>query len=163
MSKFHKLKVAAVNRETNDSVSVVFDVPAELKSNYNYIPGQYLTLKLQVNGEQVNRSYSFCSSPFANEPMTIAVKEVAGGKGSTHINRTLKAGDEVEVMEPMGNFHSPLSETANKQYVLFGGGSGITPLFSILKSVLLKEPNSSITLFYGNRDEQSIIFKSPTK
>lgn len=160
MSKFHKLKVAAVNRETNDSVSVVFDVPAELKNNYNYIPGQYLTLKLQVNGEQVNRSYSFCSSPFANEPMTIAVKEVGGGKGSTFINRSLKAGDEVEVMEPMGNFHSPLSENASKQYVLFGGGSGITPLFSILKSVLAKEPNSTITLFYGNRDEQSIIFKN---
>jgi len=160
MSKFHKLKVAAVNRETNDSVSVVFDVPAELKNNYNYIPGQYLTLKLQVNGEQVNRSYSFCSSPFANEPMTIAVKEVTGGKGSTFINRSLKAGDEVEVMEPMGNFHSPLSEGAYKQYVLFGGGSGITPLFSILKSVLMKEPNSTVTLFYGNRDEQSIIFKN---
>ncbi len=159
MSKFHKLSVALVNRETPDSVSVVFNVPDALKANYSYIPGQYLTLKLQVNGEQVNRSYSFCSSPFANEPMTIAVKEVPGGKGSTFVNRHLKAGDEVEVMEPMGNFHSPLSEANNKHYILFGGGSGITPLFSILKSVLVKEPNSNITLFYGNRDEASIIFK----
>ncbi|MBX2903939.1 MAG: ferredoxin--NADP reductase [Chitinophagales bacterium] len=159
MSKFNKLKVTSVNRETPDSVSVSFEVPASLQNQYQYIPGQYLTLKLSINNEFVNRSYSFCSSPFANEPMTIAVKEVTGGKASTFINRHLKVGDEIEVMEPMGNFHAPLSESNQKHYVLFGGGSGITPVFSILKSVLLKEPNSRITLFYGNRDEQSIIFK----
>ncbi|HRN94270.1 MAG TPA: FAD-binding oxidoreductase [Chitinophagales bacterium] len=159
MSKFNKLKVASVNRETVDSVSVSFEIPEHLKNQYQYIPGQYLTLKLFVYGEQLNRSYSFCSSPFANEMMTIAVKEVSGGKGSTYINRNIKVGDEIEVMEPMGNFHSPLSAENEKHYLLFGGGSGITPLFSILKSVLLHEPKSRVTLFYGNRDEESIIFK----
>jgi ring-1,2-phenylacetyl-CoA epoxidase subunit PaaE len=159
MSKFNKLKIASINRETADSVSVAFDIPAHLQSQYQYIPGQYLTLKLNINGEQVNRSYSFCSSPAWNEPMTIAVKEVSGGKASTFINRNLKVGDEIDVMEPMGNFHSPLNSNNEKHYILFGGGSGITPLFSILKSVLVAEPKSRITLFYGNRDEQSIIFK----
>lgn len=159
MSKFNKLRIASINRETADSVSVAFNIPEHLQSQYQYIPGQYLTLKLNINGEQVNRSYSFCSSPSWNEPMTIAVKEVNGGKASTFINRNLKAGDEIEVMEPMGNFHSPLNASNEKHYILFGGGSGITPLFSILKSVLAIEPKSHITLFYGNRDEQSIIFK----
>lgn len=159
MSKFNKLKIASINRETADSVSVAFDIPAHLQSQYQYIPGQYLTLKLNINGEQVNRSYSFCSSPAWNEPMTIAVKEVSGGKASTFINRNLKVGDEIDVMEPMGNFHSPLNANNEKHYILFGGGSGITPLFSILKSVLALEPQSHVTLFYGNRDEQSIIFK----
>lgn len=159
MSKFNKLKVTSVNRETSDSVSVVLEIPTQFQSQYQYIPGQYLTLRLNINGELVNRSYSFCSSPAWNEPMTIAVKEVIGGKASTFINRNLKPGDEIEVMEPMGNFHTPLDENNEKHYILFGGGSGITPLFSILKTVLKIEPKSSITLFYGNRDEQSIIFK----
>ena len=160
MSKFHTLKVLAVKQETHDAVSVSFDVPVDLKSNYNYVPGQYLTLKLQVDGEQVNRSYSFCSSPFAGEPMTIAVKCVEGGKASNFIASQLTIGSEVEVMEPMGNFHSTISRENEKQYVLFGGGSGITPVFSILKSVLIQEPKSRVTLFYGNRDTASIIFKS---
>lgn len=159
MSKFNSLKVVSINRETADSVSVSFEVPPHLQAQYQYIPGQYLTLKFFVNGEQVNRSYSFCSSPLMNEMMTIAVKEVPGGKGSTFINRFLKEGDELQVFEPMGRFFSPLDESNEKHYLLFGGGSGITPLFSILKSVLTKEPKSRVTLFYGNRDEASIIFK----
>lgn len=159
MSKFHKLKVSAVNVEIADAVSVSFEVPEALKQNFNYLPGQYTTLKLNINGESVNRSYSFCSSPFVNEPLTIAVKRVAGGKGSNFINDNFKPGAEVEVMEPMGNFHSVISETNEKHYYLFGGGSGITPVISILKSVLVKEPKSKVTLFYGNRNENSIIFK----
>lgn len=160
MSHFHKLKVAQVKRETKDAVSVSFEIPAELKSIFNYLPGQYLTLRLSVNGETVNRSYSFCSSPYANELPTIAVKQVEGGKASTYINQYLQAGAEIDVMEPMGNFHSPISADNAKKYVLFGGGSGITPVFAILKSVLIAEPNSTVTLFYGNRDIESIIFKS---
>ncbi|MCW5908610.1 MAG: 2Fe-2S iron-sulfur cluster binding domain-containing protein [Chitinophagales bacterium] len=159
MSKFHKLKVKEVNRETADAVSVSFEVPHELKTAFTYIPGQYTTLKLLVNGQHVNRSYSFCSSPYINEPFTIAVKRVTGGVGSNFINDNFKPGLEVEVMEPMGKFHTPLSETNSKHYVLFGGGSGITPVISILKSVLVKEPNSTVTLFYGNRNEDSVIFK----
>lgn len=159
MSKFHKLKVKEVKAETAEAVSVSFEVPAELASNFNYLPGQYTTLKLVVNGENVNRSYSFCSSPFMNETPTIAIKRVAGGKGSNFINDNFRPGFEVEVMEPMGNFHSPLSESNSKHYILFAGGSGITPVLSILKSVMVKEPNSRVTLFYGNRNESSIIFK----
>ena len=160
MSHFHKLKIALVKRETKDAVSVSFQVPDSLTQKFNYLPGQYLTLRLNVNGETVNRSYSFCSSPYANELPTIAVKQVDGGKASTFINQHLQAGAEIEVMEPNGNFHSPISASNAKKYILFGGGSGITPVFSILKSVLIAEPNSSVTLFYGNRDTASIIFKN---
>jgi ring-1,2-phenylacetyl-CoA epoxidase subunit PaaE len=159
MSKFNHLKVQSVVSEAHDAVSVSFEVPDSLLVNYQYIPGQFTTLRLNINGELVNRSYSFCSSPYAGEPMTIAVKRVAGGKGSNYINDLLKPGMDIEVMEPMGHFHSPLSATNEKHYLLFGGGSGITPLFSILKSVLIKEPKSRVTLFYGNRDIQSIIFR----
>ncbi|MFN8298131.1 MAG: 2Fe-2S iron-sulfur cluster-binding protein [Chitinophagales bacterium] len=160
MSRFHKLKVAEVRNETADAVSVSFQVPDELKANFNYLPGQYTTLKLVVNGENVNRSYSFCSSPFTGELPTIAIKRVSGGKGSNYINDNFKPGLEVEVMEPMGNFHSAISPANAKHYVLFAGGSGITPVFSILKSVLTQETGSRVTLFYGNRNEESIIFKN---
>lgn len=159
MSKFHKLKVSEVKNEIADAVSVSFEVPQSLKENFNYLPGQYTTLKLNIEGENVNRSYSFCSSPFTNEPLTIAVKRVTGGKGSNFINDNFKPGVEIEVMEPMGNFHSIISETNEKHYLLFGGGSGITPVMAILKSVLAKELKSKVTLFYGNRNEESIIFK----
>ena len=159
MSKFHKLKVTEVKNEIAEAVSVSFEVPNELKENFKYHPGQYTTLKLNINGEHVNRSYSFCSSPYMNEPLTIAVKRVAGGKGSNFINDNFKTGVEIEVMEPMGNFHSVISETNEKNYLLFGGGSGITPVMAILKSVLVQEPKSKVTLFYGNRNEESIIFK----
>lgn len=159
MSKFHKLKVKEVNPETADAVSVSFEVPDELKTAFAYIPGQYTTLKLIVNGQPVNRSYSFCSSPYMNEPFTIAVKRVQGGIGSNFINDHFKPGIEVEVMEPMGKFYSPLNQSNRKHYVLFAGGSGITPVISILKSVLVAEPHSTVTLFYGNRNENSVIFK----
>lgn len=159
MSRFHKLKVSEVKNEIADAVSVSFEVPAELKQYFNFFPGQYTTLKLNIDGEQVNRSYSFCSSPYMNEPLTIAVKRVAGGKGSNFINDNFKPGVEIEAMEPMGNFHSTIDENNAKQYILFGGGSGITPVISILKSVLTKEPKSKVVLFYGNRNSQSIIFK----
>ena len=159
MSKFHKLKVSEVKNEIAEAVSVSFVVPVELKEAFNYKPGQFTTLKMVINGESVNRSYSFCSSPYHNEAITIAVKRVAGGKGSNFINDNFKPGVEVEVMEPMGNFHSPIDPANAKQYVLFAGGSGITPIIAILKSVLIKEPKSSVVLFYGNRNQSSIIFK----
>ncbi len=157
--KFHKLRVSEVKNEIADAVSVSFEVPAELKQHFNFFPGQYTTLKLVIDGENVNRSYSFCSSPFMNEPLTIAVKRVTGGKGSNFINDNFKPGVEIEAMEPMGNFHSTISENNEKHYILFGGGSGITPVISILKSVLAKELKSKVTLFYGNRNSNSIIFK----
>lgn len=159
MSKFHKLKVSEVKNEIAEAVSVSFHVPVELREAFKFLPGQFTTLKLEINGEHVNRSYSFCSTPFTDEPLTIAVKRVIGGKGSNFINDNFKPGYELEVMEPMGNFHSPIDPANAKQYVLFGGGSGVTPVMAILKSVLIKEPKSNVILFYGNRNQSSIIFK----
>lgn len=159
MSKFHSLKVNEVKRETADSVSIAFEVPAALKQDYKYIQGQYLTLKFNIKGEDVRRSYSICSGPLEVDQLRVAIKKVKEGKVSTYINETLKAGDTIEVMIPMGSFHSPMNASNKKHYVLFGGGSGITPMMSILKTVLASEPQSRITLFYGNNDETSIIFK----
>jgi ring-1,2-phenylacetyl-CoA epoxidase subunit PaaE len=157
MAHFHKLKVKEITKETADTVSVVFDVPADLKEQFKYVSGQYLTLKVKVNGEELRRSYSLCSAPFENE-YRVAIKKVKDGRGSSFVNDKLKVGDEVEVMTPMGNFHSPINASNQVHYVLFAGGSGITPMLSILKTVLQSEPKSKITLIYGNRDEASIIF-----
>ena len=159
MAKFYSLKVSDIRRETNDAVSVAFEVPATLWPEYQYKQGQYLTLKLNVNGEEIRRSYSICTSPFSEKELRVAIKEVKAGRGSTFVNRHLKVGDSVEVMTPMGNFTSVLSGSAQKHYVLFAGGSGITPMMSILKSVLYIEKQSSITLIYANRDEDNAIFK----
>lgn len=156
--KFHTLKVKEVRRETVDAVSVSFDIPQELISDYTFIPGQYLTLRTIVNGEDIRRSYSLCSAPFENE-WRVAIKQVEGGRFSTYINTQLKAGDELQVMTPMGNFQLETNPVVQKSYVLFAGGSGITPILSILKQVLTQEPLSDVTLFYGNRDFASIIFR----
>jgi ring-1,2-phenylacetyl-CoA epoxidase subunit PaaE len=159
MAKFHSLKVAEIRKETADCVSVVFEVPETLKPEFKYNQGQYLTLKLNVGGEEIRRSYSLSSSPVSETELRVAVKKVQNGKGSTFINDHLKQGDMVEVMTPMGNFYSQMNASNSKHYVLFAGGSGITPMFSILKTVLAAEPKSKITLVYGNRDEESIIFR----
>lgn len=159
MSKFNTLKVNNIVRETVDAVSVSFEVPAGLKQDYSYKQGQYLTLKLKVNGEEIRRSYSICSSPLEADKLVVAIKKVKNGKASSYINDVLKTGDSLEVMTPMGNFFSEMNAANKKHYVLFGGGSGITPMMSILKTVLKAEPQSTITLFYGNNDEASIIFK----
>ncbi len=159
MSKFHTLKVNDIVRETADAVSVAFEVPSTLKQEYTYKQGQYLTLKFVINGEDVRRSYSICSSPFDENSLRVAIKKVAHGKVSTYINEKLKVGDAVEVMIPMGNFYTELNASNKINYVLFAGGSGITPMLSILKAVLKQEPNSTITLLYGNNDEASVIFK----
>jgi ring-1,2-phenylacetyl-CoA epoxidase subunit PaaE len=160
MARFHTLKIKDIRRETAEAVSVAFEVPAQQQPEYQFKQGQYITLKLKINGEEVRRSYSLCSSPYGEKELRVAIKEVAGGKVSTYINRSLKVGDSMEVMTPMGNFHSVLSGNKTKNYVLFAGGSGITPMMSILKSVLYVEKQSRITLFYGNKNEDSTIFKS---
>lgn len=159
MSKFHQLTVSEIKNETLDCVSVTFDVPSNLIKDYEYIQGQHLTLKLLVNGKEVRRSYSLCSSPMIKEPLRVAVKRVKGGLGSNFIYDNLKKGDVIEIMTPMGNFHTELKNTNKKHYVLFAGGSGITPMMSIIKTTLIAEPQSKLTLFYGNFDEASTIFK----
>ncbi|HEY6161767.1 MAG TPA: FAD-binding oxidoreductase, partial [Bacteroidia bacterium] len=131
MAKFHKLKVADVRKETPDCVSIAFNVPPELKDEYAYKQGQYLTFKLTVNGEEIRRSYSLCSSPVEDAELRVAIKRVKNGRGSNFLNSNIKVGDELEVMTPMGNFHSPVNASGKKNYVLIAGGSGITPMLSI--------------------------------
>jgi ring-1,2-phenylacetyl-CoA epoxidase subunit PaaE len=159
MARFHTLKVKDIKRETSEAVSVAFEIPAQQQPEYQFKQGQYITLKLNINGEEIRRSYSICSSPYDKE-LRVAVKEVAGGKASTFINRELKIGSNMEVMTPMGSFHSVLSGANKKKYILFAGGSGITPMMSIIKSVLYVEKQSNITLIYANKNELSTIFKN---
>ncbi len=156
---FHKIQVSKVHPETHDSVSLSFDIPDDLRSKFNYKHGQYLTLRFNLNGQEVRRAYSFSSSPLVDNVPTVTVKRVDGGLVSNHINDNIKAGDTIEIMSPKGRFTSKLDLNQQKNYYLFGGGSGITPLMSILKSVLEQEPKSSVYLLYGNRDLESVIFK----
>lgn len=156
--KFHSLKIADIRKETEDTVSIAFEIPVDLKNDYTYKAGQYLTLKASINNEEIRRSYSLCSAPFQNE-WRVAIKQIENGKFSTFANNDLKAGQNMEVMTPSGNFHVHIDENNSKNYLLFAAGSGITPMISIAKEVLQKEPNSTITLFYGNRGFASIIFR----
>lgn len=159
MARFHELKVIDIRQETEDAISIAFEVPDNLKEDFEFIHGQYITLKHTVNGEELRRSYSICSSPASDEPLRIAVKKVPQGRVSTFLNEKLKVGDSLEVMTPMGNFYTQLKKEHKKQYVAFAAGSGITPVISIIKTILHKEPDSNVILFYGNRTELSIIFK----
>ena len=156
--KFHKLSVKEVRQETEDCVSVSFEVPADIQSDYKFIQGQYLTLRTNINEEDVRRSYSICSG-VDEQDLRVAIKKVEGGKFSTYANDQLKAGDELQVMTPAGKFYTDLDAKHEKHYVLFAAGSGITPMLSIMKSVLVKEPSSTISLFYGNKTTESVIFK----
>lgn len=155
---FHTLQISDLRKETDDTVSIAFSIPDALKSDYTYVSGQYLTLRTTIEGEDLRRSYSLCSAPHEGE-WRVAVKEVEGGKFSTFANRSLKIGDQLEVMTPMGNFIADLDATHEKHYVLYAAGSGITPIFSLAKSILLNEPKSEVTLFYGNKGFASIIFR----
>lgn len=157
-ANFHKLKVSKVQPETQDAVSVTFDVPSDLKDKFKYEHGQYLTLKFLINGEEERRAYSMSSSP-EESGITVTVKEVNGGKVSPHICNNIKTGDEIEVMQPQGRFTIALNPDVNRTFYLIGAGSGITPLMSIAKTILEKEPLSTVFLFYGNRNEESIIFQ----
>jgi len=159
MSRFHSLTVKEVTRETADCVSIAFQIPSHLSNEFTYLQGQYITFKLNVNGQEIRRSYSVCSSPLTDADLRVAVKKVKEGKGSTFLNDQVKAGDVLEVMTPMGNFYTPMNASNHKEYILFAGGSGITPMLSIVKSVLKAEPQSTIQLFYGNENDASIIFK----
>lgn len=155
---FHPLQVAGIRKETSDCVSIAFTIPEELTDTFRYKQGQYITLRTSINGEDVRRSYSICSSPLDNE-LRVAVKKVEHGVFSTYANETLKKGDTLDVMPPLGKFFTELNPSQEKTYAGFAAGSGITPLLSIIKTTLCTEPNSSFTLVYGNRNRHSIIFK----
>jgi ring-1,2-phenylacetyl-CoA epoxidase subunit PaaE len=154
---FHKLKVKTVKKETADCVSVSFFIPEQLQKEFTFEQGQNITLKKNIDGEELRRSYSICTAPFENE-LKIAVKKVEGGKFSTFANNFLKAGDELEVLPPTGKFNTTLQAENRKQYAAFAAGSGITPILSIIKTTLQTEPFSNFTLVFGNRSRSSIIF-----
>ncbi|MFL5739704.1 MAG: 1,2-phenylacetyl-CoA epoxidase subunit PaaE [Flavisolibacter sp.] len=158
MIHFHSLRVKKVEKETDDCVSIYFDVPEELKDVFRFTQGQSLTMRRKLNGEEVRRTYSICSSPFDNQ-LRVAVKKVEGGIFSTWANESLRAGDTLDVMPPVGNFYTELHPSNKKNYVAFAAGSGITPVLSIIKTTLRSEPGSRFTLVYGNRTKNSIIFK----
>lgn len=157
MVHFHPLAVKEIKKETTDCVSVLFDVPENVKERFTFTQGQSLTLKTIINGEEVRRSYSICSSPLDNQ-LKVAIKKVEGGVFSTFANEQLKAGDIVEVMQPVGKFNTPLHPGNKKNYLAFAAGSGITPVLSLIKTTLQTEPLSSFTLIYSNRSRSSIIF-----
>ncbi len=159
MAKFHPLKIADIRRETADSVSIAFEIPNTFEKEYQYTQGQYVTIKMEINGEEIRRSYSLCSSPLADADFRIAAKKVKDGRMSVALNEKVKVGDVLEVMTPMGNFYN-INNTKNKNIILFAGGSGITPMLSIIKTILKEEPTCNLTLFYGNQNEASTIFKS---
>ena len=158
MAEFHSLTIADIYKETEDTSVVTFDVPEELQEEFKFRQGQHLTLKADINDEDVRRSYSLCSCPSDNI-WQVAVKQIPGGKFSTYINEELKSGDNLEVMAPSGTFGVDVISNASKNYLFFAAGSGITPVLSMIKAHLKAEPNSTCKLFYVNKTAKSIIFK----
>jgi len=154
--KYVELEVREIIRETSDAVTLVFHNP---KAGFEYLPGQFITLIFEIEGEEDRRSYSLCSSPFTGDDPAVTIKRVSDGKISNFINDHIKPGDKIKVLTPMGNFIIRPEARGKRNVVIFGAGSGITPLMSILKSILHVEQNSNVFLIYGNRDQDSIIFK----
>ena len=157
MSSFLKLIIKEVKRETKDAVSILFSIPEELQSNYTFIAGQYINLKLTLDNQEIRRAYSICSAPNSGE-LRIAVKAVSNGLFSQFANTKLKAGDVLEVGKPEGKFTFEPQADRQRNYAAFVAGSGITPAISILKSVLKNEPKSTFVLVDGNKSLEETIF-----
>ena len=157
--RFHRLAVRDVKRETQDAVSIAFAVPDDLAEAYHFAPGQYLTLRATLDGEDARRSYSICSGPHDGE-LRIAVKQVDNGLFSTWANDSIRVGDALEVMTPTGRFGLERDPGDGRVHVGFAAGSGITPILSIIRGVLQREPTSRFFLFYGNRSTDGILFRS---
>ena len=155
MANFYTVNIQEVIQETADAVSVVFNIPENLKSNFSFKAGQYITLKKEINGEEIRRAYSICSPPKSNE-IKVAIKAVENGKFSVYATTSLKKGDAIEISEPEGFF--TLEPETNKNYIGFAAGSGITPVLSMIKTVLESESSSTFTLVYGNKSIKDTIF-----
>jgi ring-1,2-phenylacetyl-CoA epoxidase subunit PaaE len=155
--KYYDLKVKEVVKETRDAISIVFEMPTDRKIEYK--SGQFLTLIIPVQGKEVRRAYSLCSSPFVDSDLVVTVKRVDKGLMSNWLPDNLKAGTSVKIMEPMGQFTTEFDKKNKRHIIMFAGGSGITPMMSIIKSILNQEPESIVSLIYCNRDIDSIIFK----
>ena len=156
--EFHRLTIADVRRETPDAVSIAFAVPPQLAEAYRFHPGQHLTLRTQCNGEELRRSYSICTG-LDDRELRVAVKKVEGGLFSTLCNERIKPGDEIDVMTPQGRFGIEPDPAIARTYLAVAAGSGITPILSLLRTILTREQKSRFTLIYGNRSTQNIIFK----
>jgi ring-1,2-phenylacetyl-CoA epoxidase subunit PaaE len=155
---FHKLTIKELRKETPDCISIVFDIPLESQADFIFKQGQNVTIKFIAEEKELRRSYSICSSPLENE-LRIAVKKVSNGLFSTYANEKLQQGDILEVLPPTGTFSTKVNPSHRKDYLFFAAGSGITPSISIIKTILFTEPHSAVTLAYGNKTSQSIIFK----
>ena len=154
---FHELKVKKIKRETDQCVSISFDIPEDLAHEFKFKEGQNITIKKTIDGQELRRSYSICASPHEDE-LRVAVKKVDGGVFSLYANESLKKGDVLEVLPPTGKFNARLTEVERGNYLAIASGSGITPVISIIKHSLKFQPQSSFTLIYGNRSRGSIIF-----
>jgi len=155
--RFHPLRVAEIRRETPDCVSLKFEVPAEVANDFRFMQGQHIGLRAVLDGEELRRSYSVCSGCDDDE-LRVAVKKVAGGRFSIWVNDELKPGDAIDVLTPEGRFFTALSPAHEKHYVAFAAGSGITPVLSLIRTTLAREPRSRFTLVYGNRRMSSVMF-----
>lgn len=153
----YHLKIRKITQETKDALTVEFEHPEDQKISYQ--AGQFLTLLVNIQGESLRRAYSLCTSPLTDEFPAVTIKRVAGGKVSNYLNDTLKIGDVLEVLSPMGAFTTQYDANQARHLILFAGGSGITPMMAILKTALKEEPQTLVSLVYANRDSQSIIFK----
>ena len=157
MSDFHALTIQDITRETEQAVSITFGVPSQLKEQFSFKAGQYITLKTQIDGKEVRRAYSLCSTPQSGI-LKVAVKEVKGGTFSVLANNKLTVGQSLEVHPPEGKFIVEPEASAEKDYAAFAAGSGITPVLSIVKTILEQEPKSRVVLAYGNRTVEETIF-----
>jgi ring-1,2-phenylacetyl-CoA epoxidase subunit PaaE len=154
---FHALRVAEIVPETADANSIRFEIPAELRDKFAFRAGQHLTLRATLGGEEVRRNYSLCTAP-ADGDWMVTVKRIGGGLFSNWVGDALKAGDTVDVMPPHGSFTTDFSASNRRHLVGIAGGSGITPVMSLIKTLLREEPESRFTLLYGNRDSSAVIF-----
>ncbi|HEY9169601.1 MAG TPA: ferredoxin--NADP reductase [Lutibacter sp.] len=159
MSKFHPLTIKELKKETSDAVSILFDIPNDLKETFTFVSGQYINIKKNIAGEELRRAYSICSAPNSGE-LRIVVKAVDNGLFSVFATTILKEGDVLEVSKPLGKFVLETASSQAKNYLGIATGSGITPIISMIKAVLDEEPNSYFTLIYGNKTEAGTIFKA---
>ena len=157
MSTFYKLNIKEIKRETNDAISVLFNIPLEFQDFYKFIAGQYVNLKLTLDGQEIRRAYSICSSPDSGE-LRISIKSVKNGIFSKFANEKLSVGNTIEVGTPEGKFIFEPKADRQKNYLAFAAGSGITPVMSIIQSILRQESQSSIVLVYGNKSSKDAIF-----
>ncbi len=157
-SRFHKIKVADIQKTTDDCSIVTFDIPESLKGDFEFKHGQYLTLRTEIDGENVQRSYSLCSCPNDGK-WQVGIKKISGGLFSSFANDELKTGDEIEAMAPNGNFYVDVDSSVARNYIAIAAGSGITPIYSIIKTHLECEPDSTFKLLYTNQTAASVILK----